>query len=117
MSNSIALNENQIKNHQEILLNLLDIRGTLMLVDPDSLSLDQHIAWNEQMFQVGLAIIAAEKAVLTLISEDYAKVLPKLKKSTDNLERDLHKLKAASDVIAAVGSALGTISSIITLLG
>lgn len=117
MNEIVSLSDEQINKHQEILLNLFDIRGSLMLLDPDSLTLEQHIAWNEQMFQVGLAIIAGERAVLTSISEDYAKILPDLKKSTDDLERDLHKLKGASEVISAVGSALGTISSVVTLLG
>ena len=116
MPQKIALNDSQIKKHDQLLLNLLDIRGRLMLVDPQSLTLDQHIEWNEQMFQVGLAIIAMEKSLLSSISEKFAKQLPKIDKATEQLERDIHKQKAANDVIAAVSAALGTITNIATLL-
>jgi hypothetical protein len=111
-----ALNKTQTNLHQETLLNLLDVRGRLMLVDPQSLTLDQHIDWNDQMFQVGQAIIAMERAILTSISDQYAKKLPQITKATEKLENDLHKLKAANDVIGAVSAALGTITSIVTLL-
>lgn len=117
MPETVELNESQRKKHDEVLLDLLDIRGRLMLVDPQSLTLSQHIAWNEQLFQVGLSIIAMERAILTAISAEYAKQLPKISKATEAVERDLHKLKAAKDVIAAVSSVLGTITSIATLLG
>jgi hypothetical protein len=116
MPQKIALNQTQSKAHEELLLNLLDIRGKLMLVDPRSLTLDRHIEWNNQVFQIGLAIIAMERAILTSISEDYAKELPRIEKATERLERDLHKLKEANDVIAAVGTSLGTIASIAGLL-
>ena len=116
MAETVALNESQVRKHDELLLDLLDIRGRLMLVDPQSLSLDQHIAWNEQIFQVGLSIIAMERAILTAISSEYAEQLPKISKATGELERDLHKLKAANDVIAAISATLGTIISIATLL-
>jgi hypothetical protein len=57
-----------------------------------------------------------ERAVLTAISAEYAKHHPKISKATGELERDLHNLKAANDVIAAIGATLGTITRIATLL-
>lgn len=116
MAQTVELNEGQRRKHDEALLDLLDIRGRLMLVDPQSLTLEQHISWNEQIFQVGLSIIAMERAILTAISAEYAKQLPKISKATGALERDLHKLKAANDVIAAISGVLGTITSIAKLL-
>lgn len=68
------------------------------------------------MYKVGLAISAAQGAVLESISEDYAKALPSIEQATDKLTDDLYLLKNANDVILAVGSVLGTISGIVTLL-
>lgn len=116
MANKVALNPTQADLHQDVLLNLLDVRLNLMSADPNTLTLDQHINWHDQLFKVGKAILMAEQADLTAISAGYAKALPGLKKGTDDLERDLHKLKAANDIIDAVSAALGTITSIITLL-
>lgn len=116
MTQKVAFGEAQIEQHEELLLNLMDIRGRLMLVDPLSLTVDQHIEWNEQMYQVGLAITATEKAILTAIPEKYAQELPKIAAATERLERTLHRLKAANEVIAAVSAALGTIASIALLL-
>jgi hypothetical protein len=116
MADNIALNEDQRKSHENLLLHLLATREKLMMVDPNSLTLDQHIKWNDQLYQVGLAITAVQGAVLTSISEDYAKALPNIEKATDALTDKLYTLKKANDVIAAVGSAIGTISSLVTLL-
>lgn len=116
MADKIALDKDQRKSHKDLLLHLLATREKLMMVDPNSLTLDQHIEWNEQLYQVGRAITAAEGAVLTSISEDYAKALPNIENKTDALTDRLYTLQKATDVIAAVGSVLGTIVSIITLL-
>ncbi len=117
MANTVALADDQIKQHQAVLQNLVDVRSTLMLVDPESLTLDQHIAWNDQVYKVGLAIIAATKAVLTAISADYANKLPSLETATDALAADLGNLHTANDAVAAVGSAFGVITNILQLLG
>lgn len=87
-----------------------------MRVDPQSLTLDQHIEWNTRVFQVGLAIIAMEKAVPNSISAEYAKQMPNIVSATERLERELHKLKSANNVISAASAALGTITSITTTL-
>ena len=116
MAKTVALTNSQIQLHQAILQNLLDTRSVLLLVDPQSLGLEQHIAWNDQVYQVGLAIIGATRAVLTAISGDYAGKLPILKQATDNLMADLDKLRAVNDAIATVGSAFGVITNIVQLL-
>jgi hypothetical protein len=117
MTDKVALNESQITTHNELLLHLLAAREKLMMVDPKSLELNMHIQWNEELYQVGLAISAVQGAILTSISERYAKTLPAIERAADKLTDDLYKLKVANDVIAAVSSVLGTISSIVTLLG
>ena len=117
MSIKIALNANQIKDHDKLLIHLLRTRDELMLVDPRSLTLDEHIQWNEQMYQTGLAITKLEGAILTSIAEDYANQLPNLEAATKKLNDELYSLRKANDVIAAVSSVLGTITSIISLLG
>lgn len=117
MSTTVALNDNQKKDHDKLLTHLLRTRDELMLVDPRSLTLDEHIQWNEQMYQTGLAITKLEGAILTSIAENYANQLPNLKAATKQLTDDLYSLRKATDVIAAVSSVLGTITSIISLLG
>ena len=117
MSTTIALNEDQKNEHDKLLTHLLRTRDELMLVDPRSLTLDKHIQWNEQMYQTGLAISKVEGAILTSISNNYANQLPNLESATKRLTDDLYSLKKANDVIAAVASALGTITSIVSLLG
>jgi hypothetical protein len=116
MAKNIALDDDQTALHQEVLDNLIDARGKLLLIDPNSLDDDQEFEWHQQLSKVGDAILAAEGAILTSVSSAYAKKLPALKESTDKLERDLHKLKAANDVINTIGAALGTIANIATLL-
>ena len=117
MAEQVALTEEQRKTHANLFLHLQAIRQRLMTVDPQSLTPEQRIGWNEQIYQVGLAISAAEGAILTSISEDYVKTLPNIEKETDKLAADLSTLKKANDAIAAVGSVLGTISRIAALLG
>lgn len=113
---NVALDVNQSKSHENLLLHLMATREKLMGVDPNSLTSAQRIAWNEQLYQVGLAISAAEGVVLTSISERYANALPAIEKATDDLTDKLYTLKAANDVIEAVGSVLDIITSIVTLL-
>lgn len=116
MAKNVALNQDQQKANEAVLDNLFDAKGKLMLIDPKSLTFSQQVEWHRQLAAIGDAILAAEDADLTSISADYAKQLPALKDSTDKLERDLHKLKEANDVINTIGAALGTIASIATLL-
>ncbi len=116
MTEKVALKESQITTHNDLLLHLLATREKLMMVDPKSLELDKHIEWNEQLYQVGLAISAAQGAILTSISKKYAQSLPDIERAADKLTDALYKLRMANDVIAAVGSVLGTISSIAALL-
>jgi len=95
---------------------LMDIRERLMLVEPHSLTVDQHIKWSKQVSLVSLAITAMENVILTGISEKYVQGLPKINQAAAKLERDLHRLKVGNDAIAAVNLALGTIFRIATLI-
>ncbi len=113
---AIALTDKQIVCHDKLLSHLLRTRDELMLVDPRSLTLDQLSQWNEQVYQTGLAIIVTEGAILTSISEDYANKLPELEAATKKLTDDLYSLRNANDVIDAVSSVLGVITSIVSLL-
>lgn len=117
MAETIELNEGQRKIHEDLLNHLLAIRQSLMAVDSKSLTSQQLIEWNDQIDQVALAISAAEGAILTSISEDYAKILPNTEKATKKLTDALSTLKKANDAIAAVGSVLGIIRNIAVLLG
>ena len=116
MPDNVSIEE-QREIHEKLLLHLLAIRQRLMAVDPLSLTPVQHVTWNEQIYKVGLAITAAEAVILASVSKGYADALPTIEKATDKLTDDLYALKAANDVIAAIGSVLGTISSIVSLLG
>lgn len=117
MSQAIALTEDQKAIHNKLLTHLLRVRDELMLVDPRSLSVDQHVQWNEEMYQTGLAISKVEGAILTSISGDYASQLSGLESATKQLTDSLYSLRKANDVIAAVSSSLGLITSIVSLLG
>jgi hypothetical protein len=117
MSQTIALTEDQKVVHDKLLTHLLRVRDELMLVDPRSLSLDEHVQWNEQMYQTGIAISKVEGVILTSISSDYASRLPGLESATRQLADDLYSLRKANDVIAAVSSVLGVITSIVSLIG
>lgn len=117
MSQTIALTEDQKIIHNNLLTHLLRVRDELMLVDPRSLTLDQHIQWNEQMYQTGIAISKVESAILTAISSDYASELSSLEIATKQLASDLYSLRKASDIIGAVSSTLGVITSIVSLIG
>jgi hypothetical protein len=117
MNQVMALTEDQKIVHDKLLTHLLRVRDELMLVDPRSLSLDEHIQWNEEMYQTGLAISKVNGAILTSISSDYASQLPVLESAVKQLTDDLYSLKKANEVIAAISSVLGVITTIVSLLG
>jgi uncharacterized coiled-coil protein SlyX len=117
MSKKVVLTADQAKKHHEILLRLLDARAKLMKVDPEDLTLEQHLKWRKQVLQLGEAISATQNAILTSISDAYAKLLPKIDKATARLDRDLQRLKAVNEILGAVNAVLGTITNIVKLLG
>ena len=112
----VKLGDDNKNRHQIILDNLLDVRGRLMLIDPNVLSREEKINWNNQMFEVNNNIIIMEGAILDSISKKYADAIPGLENATNSLERDLHSLKRANDIISTIGSALGVITGIIGLI-
>jgi hypothetical protein len=104
MNQVMALTEDQKIVHDKLLTHLLRVR-------------DEYIQWNEEMYQTGLAISKVNGAILTSISSDYASQLPVLESAVKQLTDDLYSLKKANEVIAAISSVLGVITTIVSLLG
>jgi len=116
MADTVALSESETTTHNNILQDLLNTREKLMLIDPASLDTDANINWNEELYQLGLAISAAESAELDLINKEYAEQLPVISQATNQLAADLESMEETNAVLSTVNAALGTITSVVTLL-
>jgi hypothetical protein len=96
--------------------NLEATRRKLLAIKPDQLGDAEHEAWSEQVFELNKAISAARNATLETLSDQFKQELPRFEASTQQLNKDLRKLKEAVDIINAVSGFLGIISSIAGLL-
>lgn len=101
---------------QNVKLDLQATRAKLMLLQPDTLSDEEHARWSDEISKVNLAISAVRTALLGAISAVFAAQLPAIAEATDKLSDDLFRLQSATDVINAVASALGIIERIAQLL-
>jgi len=116
MPERIVPTEDQTNTVSQLLDHLYRVRDELMLVDPRSLKPTQHIKWNEQIYQTGLAISAAQKVLLSGITQEFAYKLASIEQSTKDLARALYSLKKANEIIQAVSGTLNVIKSIVELL-
>jgi hypothetical protein len=99
-----------------LLNDLLYMRQQLLKLDPDSLNDAQHEKWRSQVNSISLAITKVRNAALAALNAAFAAELPDLEKSTGKLTDDLYRLKAANEIIGAIGEGLGIVAKILTLL-
>lgn len=95
---------------------LEDVRGQLMLIDPDKLGDAERLALSEQIFHLSLAINALRNAALESLSEAFKAELPAFESATAKLRDDLAELQVSVDVIRAVAGAFGIFGNIVKLL-
>jgi hypothetical protein len=116
MGSTTPLTKAQVKIHNKMLMDLLATREKLLGIDPESLDADHLCEWNDQVFQVSLAIVAAQRPILLSISTTDALQLPAMQQAISELNRNAARLDRADDVIAAVGAGLNSITSVVKLL-
>jgi hypothetical protein len=116
MASTVPLTRTKLEMHSNLLVDLLATREKLMGVDPAALDVDRRVDWNEQVYEVSLAIVAVQRPILPEISVAYARRLPKIRRAIAKLNKDSKRLSTTNDVIAMVGTELGTITSIVRLL-
>jgi hypothetical protein len=96
--------------------NLRAARLKLQSVQPNLLNDEESRAFTRQSHALDFAINSVRNAKLDVISARFAAELPAINKSTEQLNRDLQRLKDSVQIIRAIGSALGIIENIAKLL-
>jgi len=95
---------------------LEDVRGQLMLIDPDKLNDADRLALSEQIFHLSLAINALRNAALESLSEAFKAELPAFESAAAQLRDDLARVQASVEVIRAVAGVFGIFGNIAKLL-
>ena len=108
--------EDTIADLERLKQSLQAARSKLLLVQPDSLTNQEHAQWSHEVHQLNLAIGAARNAVLGAISVKFAAELPAMNEAMEELKQDLSRLEGSVEVIKAVASALGIIENVVKLL-
>jgi len=110
------LESGQAERLRALKLQLQAAQDKLLLIDPNTLDDDAHATWSNEIFQLSRAINALRNVLLEQLSAEFAAELPDIEDATKDLADELQELENAVDVINAVASALGVITSIVTLL-
>jgi hypothetical protein len=114
---AVATVQDELALLENLKLNLQAAREKLMLVQPDTLSDEDHAKWGEEIFKISIAINAVRKALLGRLSAAFTAELPAIEAATGRLKGDLARLQESVQVIGAVASVLGIIERIVTLVG
>ncbi len=109
-------NKPQGETRNQMLIDLLATREKLMGIDPQALDVDRLCEWNDQVYQVSLAIVAAQRPILLAISTEDARQLPAIQQAISKLNKDAGRMETARDVISVVGEGMNAITSVVKLL-
>jgi hypothetical protein len=111
----LAFTTKELLDNLEADLAALDAK--LMMVQLEGLTREQKAQWAREITKVSEAITAVRNARLAAISAAFESALPELQGATDSLKRDLSRLQDSVAIINAIGSALGIVERIVSLLG
>jgi hypothetical protein len=88
----------------------------LMEIDADELSRDQRNQLAQQLDDCYTDLMKLRNADLANLAEAFKLREPELFRAAARLERDLHGLEGAAEIIDTVSLAMGTITEIVKLL-
>lgn len=109
-------NAEQRKSMKVVLNNLYRMRDEMMLLDMRNAAPDKFAEYNQNMYDIGIAITLVNGAILKSISTDFAQQLPNFEAATNKVAQDLFELRRTAQVLNVISKSMSTVASIITLL-